>query len=80
MQVEELPKSDAQPRVFLQPTVASSIPGLYGLAVATFMVAARMANSFGSFHTTLLLFHSRRFSMEWRNACLPCGSIRPGMA
>jgi len=44
-----------QPRVFLQPIAAPSILGLYGLAGATFMVAARMAHWFGSSYTTLLL-------------------------
>ena len=44
-----------QPRVFLQPIAAPSILGLYGLAGATFMVAAYMAHWFGSAHSTLLL-------------------------
>jgi succinate-acetate transporter protein len=55
MQSEELARSEAQPRVFLQPIAAPSILGLYGLAGATFMVAAQMARWFGSSHTTLLL-------------------------
>ena len=55
MQIEETPRSDAQPRVFLQPIAAPSILGLYGLAGATFIVAAQMAHWFGSSHTTLLL-------------------------
>ena len=55
MQLEELPRSEAQPRVFLQPIAAPSILGLYGLAGATFMAAAQMARWFGSSHTTLLL-------------------------
>ena len=46
---------DTRPRVFLQPIAAPSILGLYGLAGATFMVAAYMAHWFGSSHTTLLL-------------------------
>jgi len=46
---------DAQPRVFLQPLAAPSILGLYGLAGATFMVAAQMVHWFGSSYTTLLL-------------------------
>jgi hypothetical protein len=48
-------RSDPQPRVFLQPIAAPSVLGLYGLAGATFMVAAQMAHWFGSSHTTLLL-------------------------
>lgn len=46
---------DAQPRVVLQPIAAPSVLGLYGLAGATFLVAAGMAHWFGSPHTTLLL-------------------------
>ena len=46
---------DTRPRVFLQPIAAPSILGLYGLAGATFMVAAHMVHWFGSSHTTLLL-------------------------
>jgi len=38
-----LSSGDARPRVFLQPIAAPSILGLYGLAGATFMVAAQMA-------------------------------------
>jgi len=48
-------RDDAQPRVVLQPIAAPSILGLYGLAGATFMVAALMARWFGSSDTTLLL-------------------------
>jgi uncharacterized protein len=47
--------TNAQPRVFLQPLAAPSILGLYGLAGATFMVAAQMAHWFGASYTTLLL-------------------------
>jgi succinate-acetate transporter protein len=47
--------SNPQPRVFLQPIAAPSILGLFGLAGATFMVAAYMAHWFGSSYTTLLL-------------------------
>src|ERR1051325_2038366 len=46
---------DTRPRVFLQPIAAPSILGLYGLAGATFIVAAQMVHWFGSSHTTLLL-------------------------
>jgi len=46
---------DTQPRVFLQPIAAPSILGYYGLAGATFMVAAHMVHWFGSSQTTLLL-------------------------
>lgn len=42
-------------RVILQPIAAPSILGLYGLAGATFMVAAQMTHWFGSSSTTLLL-------------------------
>jgi succinate-acetate transporter protein len=55
MPFEEATNTDAQPRVFLQPIAAPSILGLYGLAGATFMVAAQMAHWFGSSYTTLLL-------------------------
>ena len=55
MQLEELPRSEAQPRVFLQPIAAPSILWLYGVAGATLMAAAQMAHWFGSSHTTLLL-------------------------
>src|SRR5215472_9750990 len=55
MQIEESPRMEAQPRMFLQPIAAPSILGLYGLAGATFMVAAQMAHWFGSSYTTLLL-------------------------
>jgi len=48
-------RDDVQARVFLQPIAAPSILGLYGLAGATFMVAAEMAHWFGSSSTTLLL-------------------------
>jgi len=53
--IEGQSQSDAQPRVFLQPIAAPSVLGLYGLAGATFMVAARMTEWFGSSHTMLLL-------------------------
>lgn len=46
---------DGRARIFLQPIAAPSILGLYGLAGATFLVAARMAHWFGSSDTTLLL-------------------------
>lgn len=55
MDIEETPRTEAQPRVFLQPIAAPSILGLYGLAGATFMVAAQMTHWFGSSYTTLLL-------------------------
>lgn len=47
--------NEAQPRVILQPIAAPSILGLYGLAGATFMVAAQMTHWFGSTATTVLL-------------------------
>jgi succinate-acetate transporter protein len=55
MAIGEMAQSDPQPRVFLQPIAAPSILGLYGLAGATFIVAAQMAHWFGSSQTTLLL-------------------------
>ncbi|HTP30875.1 MAG TPA: acetate uptake transporter [Candidatus Acidoferrales bacterium] len=53
--ISEGPQVDAQPRVFLQPIAAPSVLGLYGLAGATFMVAAWMTHWYGSSQTTLLL-------------------------
>jgi uncharacterized protein len=50
-----LANTDVQSRVFLQPIAAPSILGLYGLAGATFMVAAYMAHWFGSSQTAMLL-------------------------
>src|SRR5579864_8935689 len=50
-----LKDKNAESRVILQPIAAPSILGLYGLAGATFMVAAQMAHWFGSSNTTLLL-------------------------
>ena len=55
MPFEESLPMDAQPRVFLQPIAAPSILGLYGLAGATFIVAARMAHWFGNSDSALLL-------------------------
>lgn len=56
MPIQEFPQVDTRPtRVFLQPIAAPSILGLYGLAGATFMVAAQMAHWFGSSETTLFL-------------------------
>jgi len=57
MPVEDLPLAETRPRVFLQPIAAPSILGLYGLAGATFMVAAQTTHWFGSSftHTTLFL-------------------------
>jgi len=55
MMPSENMRSGAQPRVFLQPIAAPSVLGLYGLAGATFIVAAQMAHWFGTSHTTLLL-------------------------
>src|SRR5581483_7297122 len=55
MVLEESAATDAQSRVILQPLAAPSILGLYGLAGATFMVAAHMVHWFGSSYTTLLL-------------------------
>ncbi len=47
--------NNVQPRVFLQPIAAPSILGLYGLAGATFMVAAYMARWFGNPNSPILL-------------------------
>lgn len=55
MAIEESLRVEAKPRVFLQPIAAPSILGLYGLAGATFMVAAQMAHWFGSTASTLLI-------------------------
>ncbi len=55
MSFEDRPVSEAQPQVFLQPIAAPSILGLYGLAGATFIVAARMAHWYGAADTTLML-------------------------
>jgi|SRR5579863_946591 len=48
--------SDARAQIYLQPIAAPSILGLYGLAGATFMVAAHMAHWFGDSTTSLYLF------------------------
>ena len=52
---EEL-TTDTHARIYLQPIAAPSILGLYGLAGATFMVAAHMAHWFGDATTSLYLF------------------------
>ena len=51
----EVVGKDAQAQIYLQPIAAPSILGLYGLAGATFMVAAHMAHWFGD-STSLYLF------------------------
>jgi uncharacterized protein len=51
---EEL-TNNAHARIYLQPIAAPSILGLYGLAGATFMVAAYMAHWFGNATTPLYL-------------------------
>lgn len=43
-------------RVFLQPIAAPSILGLYGFAVATFMVTAYLAGWYGTARSPLLIF------------------------
>src|SRR4051794_11084112 len=45
----------ARPRVFLQPIAAPSVMGLFGFAVATFMVAANIAGWYGNHTTTPLV-------------------------
>ena len=47
---------EARARIYLQPIAAPSILGLYGLAGATFIVAAHMAHWFGDSATSLYLF------------------------
>jgi succinate-acetate transporter protein len=49
-------ENDAHAQIYLQPIAAPSILGLYGLAGATFMVAAHMAHWFGNSTTPLYLF------------------------
>jgi uncharacterized protein len=46
----------ARPRVFLQPIAAPSVLGLFGFAVATFMVAANVAGWYGNAQTPLYLW------------------------
>jgi hypothetical protein len=57
MSYQESPglEAEAQPRVFLQPIAAPSILGLYGLAGATFIVAAQMAHWLDISYTSLLI-------------------------
>jgi succinate-acetate transporter protein len=45
----------ARPRVFLQPIAAPSVLGLFGFAIATFMVAANVAGWYGNAETPLYL-------------------------
>ncbi len=47
---------DTHARIYLQPIAEPSILGLYGIAGATFMVAAHMAHWFGDTNTSLYLF------------------------
>ncbi len=47
--------SDATPRVFLQPIAAPSILGMFGLAGATFVIAAHMAGWTGAMHPLRLV-------------------------
>ena len=55
-----------QARNYLQPIAAPSILGLYGLAGATFMVAAHMAHWLEGFTTSLYLFPWRpRAVLGW---------------
>jgi uncharacterized protein len=49
-------ETNPQPRITLQPIAGPSILGLYGLAGATFMVAAHLCHWFGSSITPLYLF------------------------
>jgi hypothetical protein len=43
-------------RVFLQPIAAPSILGLYGFAVATFMVTAHQVGWYGTARSPMLIF------------------------
>ncbi len=52
----EIVGNDTHAQISLQPIAAPSILGLYGLAGATFMVAAHMAHWFGGSTTSLYLF------------------------
>jgi uncharacterized protein len=54
-QVSPVSDREVRSRVVLQPLAAPSILGLYGLAGATFMVAAQMTHWFGSTETTIYL-------------------------
>ena len=58
MMLNEESQSSAKAQISLQPIAAPSILGLYGLAGATFMVAAHMAHWFGvgDMRTSLYLF------------------------
>jgi uncharacterized protein len=49
-------QNDTHAQIFLQPIAAPSILGLYGLAGATFMVAAYQAHWFGNSTSSLYLF------------------------
>lgn len=49
-------QNDTHAQIFLQPIAAPSILGLYGLAGATFMVAAYQAHWFGTSASALYLF------------------------
>ncbi len=53
---DELNSDNAKAQIVLQPIAAPSILGLYGLAGATFMVAAYMAHWYGNSTTSLYLF------------------------
>jgi hypothetical protein len=54
--IDETMESNTHAQIYLQPIAAPSILGLYGLAGATFMVAAWMAHWFGSSTTQVYLF------------------------
>jgi len=54
--LDENVRTDPHAQIYLQPIAAPSILGLYGLAGATFMVAANMAHWFGTSATSLYLF------------------------
>ena len=54
--VPEAPADGVATRVFLQPIAAPSVLGLFGFAIATFMVAANVAGWYGDHaHTPLVL-------------------------
>ncbi|HWF08319.1 MAG TPA: hypothetical protein VG297_07635, partial [Bryobacteraceae bacterium] len=53
---QPVPSADIESRMILQPIAAPSILGLYGLAGATFMVAAHTAQWFGASTLSNLMF------------------------
>ena len=56
LESDQIQINNAQTRIHLQPIAAPSILGFYGLAGATFMVAAHMAHWYGTGISALYLF------------------------